>query len=301
MYHHVRREERVALATLLRAGYTLRSIATELGLHHSTLSRELRRNGSDGYHAGTAHVHARKRRQSAKRGYRTIENSPKLADLIEALLDPLVSPEIIAYEVGVVHETIYAWISRSRPDLKERLPYHGKKRRRYGGKRAQKQGWTKNVRPIDLRAEEERNWEGDTILGSTRARLLTHVERQSLFLVADRLKDGTADAVHATLKGHQHIAGTITYDRGSEFALWEMIERDTVATVYFAEPHHPWQRGKNENTNGRLRRVFPKQFDFGTIDQRDLDVVVDLMNHTPRKSLSWRTPTEVFSAWCGSD
>lgn len=103
--------------------------------------------------------------------------------------------------------------------------------------------------------------------------------------------------VHATL-ADAPLEGTVTYDRGSEFALWKMIERDTPARIFFADPHSPWQRGKNENTNGRIRRVFPKRFDFSTITQRQLDRVVAKMNRTPRKSLSWRTPEEVFKELC---
>ena len=90
-------------------------------------------------------------------------------------------------------------------------------------------------------------------------------------------------------------ARSFTFDRGSAFSLWRMIERDTGATVYFAHPRAPWERGTNENTNGRLRRVFPKGFDFSTITQRDVDRVVLLMNHTKRKCLGWRTPYEVFN------
>jgi IS30 family transposase len=81
-----------------------------------------------------------------------------------------------------------------------------------------------------------------------------------------------------------------------------MIERDLNIPVYFARPHHPWQRGKNENTNGRIRRIFPKRFNFSTLSQGQLDAVVHIMNHTPRKSLSWRTPADVFrEVRCVSD
>jgi len=109
------------------------------------------------------------------------------------------------------------------------------------------------------------------------------------------LPNGGADAVHAVLK-KKPLDGNIVYDRGSEFALWRMIERDLGVEVFFADPHHPWQRGKNENTNGRLRRVFPKGFDFDTITNRQLQKVVHKMNHTPRKSLGWRTPAEVYES-----
>lgn len=302
MHHHLNREQRYALGALKRAGFSLREIARELSVHHSTVSREVRRNtGGSGYNARHASWKAVRRRRDSKREYRLIERHPELAARIASLLHPLRSPETAAHEVGISHETIYAWIARSRPDLYPLLPQRGRKRRRYGSKRASKIGWTKHVRPIDARTETGESWEGDTMKGGGLARLLTHVERTSLYAVVDVLPRGTADAVHAVTVRHG-FRGSITYDRGSEFSLWAMIERDLHIPVYFARPHHPWQRGKNENTNGRIRRVFPKRFDFSTITQRQLDRVVFTMNHTPRKSLAWRTPAEVFrGVRCVSD
>ena len=298
MYTHIRRDQRVALATLLREGLTKRAIARHLGISPASVCRELMRNSEGGrYHATHANVLAKKRRQRSKVRCRLIENDRALARRIEKRLEPLVSPEVVAHEVGIATATIYRWIDRSRRDLLPRLPYRGKKRRRYGGNREAKQGWTKGIPSIRERRESPLSWEGDTVVGSTRARLLTHVERTSLYTRVDLMQDGTADRVHATLK-QVPLSGVITYDRGSEFALWRMIERDTPARVFFADPHSPWQRGKNENTNGRLRRVFPKRFDFSTITKRQLDRVVFKMNHTPRKSLSWRTPAEVFKELC---
>ena len=299
MHHHITRDNRIALGTLLREGLNQSEIADRIGVHRSAISRELKRNSkeSGGYHATHADVLARKRRRESKRRSRLLENHQSLADTVEALLDPLIAPECIAYLLGIHHQSIYDWIYRSRPDLRILLPYQGKKRRRYGGKREVKQGWTKNVRPIEERPESILSWEGDTVRGKGKARLLTHVERTSLYTDVRRIPNGTADVVHASLKANS-LGGTITYDRGSEFALWKMIERDTDATVYFAEPHHPWQRGKNENTNGRLRRPYPKRFDFATLSDADLWEVVDLMNHTPRKSLDWRMPEDVFRELC---
>lgn len=298
---HITREDRIALAALRREGHSQADAARSIGKSPSAVSRELKRNATDEgtYHATHADVLARERRKCSKVGARKIENDTVLAQDIESLLCPLVSPEVVAHETGIAHETIYAWVERSRPDLKVCLPQRGRKRRRYGSKRAQKQGWTKHVRSIDERLETNESWEGDTVKGRTKARLLTSVERKSLFAIVDLVPDGTADSVHAATKKRE-FTGTMTYDRGSEFALWRMIERDTDLKVYFAQPHHPWERGKNENTNGRLRRVFPKRFDFSTITQRDVNRVVRLMNHTPRKSLSWRTPCMVFGRCCVS-
>lgn len=293
------REKRVALATLFRAGFRPAQIARELAVHRSTVARELKRNQmkSGKYHAWNAQVQARQRRKNSKQASRLIENDSKLQRKIITRLQPLVSPEVVAHELGIHHQTIYSWIYRSRLDILNQLPQRNHKRRRYGSKRAQKQGWTKNVRTIHDREDSVISWEGDTIRGKGLARVLTHVERRSLYLQADLIPNGTADAVHERVK-ETKLTGVITYDRGSEFALWKMIERDTNTEVYFCDPHHPWQRGKNENTNGRLPRIYPKKFDFATIKQSQLDTVVELMNTTPRKSLGWRTPAQVFRELC---
>lgn len=302
MYNHLTREKRIALATLLREGYSHNHIASALGVHVSTVGRELKRNPNrNGYHATHADVCAIYRRQESKQKYRKIEQDEILRNTIVSMLHPLVSPEVIAHEVGIHHQTIYDWIYRSEPHLKVRLPYKGRKRRRYGTKRQVKQGWTKHVHSIDERPEAEVSFEGDTVKGGTRAQLLTHVERSSLFTLAHKLPDGTADSVHARMKTEPLFQNSVsTYDRGSEFALWQMIEKDLDMKIYFAHAHHPWERGKNENTNGRFRRIFHKKFDFDTITQKDVDKVVHLMNHTKRKSLNWRTPCSVFGRCCTS-
>lgn len=297
MHRHFNREDRIALGALKRAGLSQAEIGRQLGFNRSSISRELKRNPKPrgGYHALSADIQAKKRRQKSKRDYRKIDNS--LGVVIAEQLHPLVSPEVIAHRIGIHHQTIYNWLYRDRSDLLTKLPQRGRKRRRYGSKRAQKQGWTRLVKSIHERPESNLMWEGDTVKGGTKSQLLTHVERISLYTRADLIPNGTADVVHAKLK-QKPLSGTITYDRGSEFALWQMIERDTSATVFFADAHAPWQRGKNENTNGRLRRMFPKRFNFATINQKQLDQVVHLMNHTERKSLGFKTPCSVYGREC---
>lgn len=297
MHRHFNREDRIALGALKRAGFSQAEIGRQLGFHRSTISRELKRNQKPrgGYHALNADIQAVTRRQQSKQQYRIVDTA--LGLVIATQLHPLVSPEVVAHRSGIHHQTIYNWLYRDRLDLLSLLPQRGRKRRRYGSKRTKKQGWTRLVKSIHDRPKAMLSWEGDTVKGCTKLQLLTHVERASLYTRADLIPDGTADVVHATLKRYP-LPGTITYDRGSEFALWQMIERDTKATIFFADAHAPWQRGKNENTNGRLRRVFPKRFNFGTITQKQLDVVVHLMNHTERKSLGFKTPCSMYGRGC---
>jgi transposase, IS30 family len=299
MHRHFNREDRIALGALKRAGLSQAEIARQLGFNRSTIGRELERNQKPrgGYHALNADIQAVTRRYQSKRQYRIIDTA--LGLVIARQLHPLVSPEVVAHRMGIHHQTIYNWLYRDRLDLLSQLPQRSRKRRRYGSKRAQKQGWTKSVRSIHDRPKSDLSWEGDTVKGGTKTQLLTHVERMSLYTRADLIKSSSADVVHAVLK-QSPLSGTITYDRGSEFALWQMIERDTGSTIFFADAHAPWQRGKNENTNGRLRRVFPKRFDFGTINQKQLDTVIHLMNHTERKSLGFKTPCSVYGRGCCS-
>ena len=93
---------------------------------------------------------------------------------------------------------------------------------------------------------------------------------------------------------HDLPVKSISLDNGSEFSEFRALERELRTTVYFAEPHKPWQRGTNENTNGLLRFFFPKGFDFRTISQEHVEAAVLLTNHRPRKCLAWRSPAEVF-------
>lgn len=310
MYHHITHDQRTALAALLHAGYSQHNAAEELGINQSSISRELHRNAEEGatYRAARANTLAVERRVASKDAYRKIEHDPALARRIASRLHPLISPEVIAYDEIVCHETIYSWIYRSRPDLKARLPQRGKKRRRYGSKREQKQGWTRDVRSITQRTAgaDHRSrlghFEGDTVRGKHGA-LLTLTDRKSRFEEAVKIPYEGCDPVHAALAERKHKlnANSFTFDRGSCFALWRMIEHTMEATVFFADPHAPWQRGTNENSNGRIRRIFPKGFDFATITQEDVDRVVWIMNHTKRKCLNWRTPCEVFGERCTSD
>ena len=301
MYTHITRDDRIVIADGLRRQETASFIANRIRKDESTVAREIARNkDSDGeYSVRIADRKAQARRKKSKQKYRLIDNDFELSKRIEERLEPLISPETISQELGIHHQTIYSWIYRTRPDLLSRLPQRGRKRRRYGSHREINVGWTKTVKSIHDRIEVDLNWEGDTVRGKTKPKLLTHVERRSLYLIADLLPNGTADAVQMRMK-KSNILGTITYDRGSEFALWRMIEENTGTSIYFADAYHPWQRGKNENTNGRLRRVYPKGFDFATINQRDLNRVVWKMNHTPRKSLSWQTPCAVYGRCCTS-
>lgn len=141
------------------------------------------------------------------------------------------------------------------------------------------------------------DWEGDTVHGQN-AHLVTQVERTSRFALVKRIytktKDEVADAM-IELFAKVHTVLTITLDNGGEFADHVRVGKQTSADVYFARPYASWQRGTNENFNGRIRRFWPKKFDMATLTEKEIEDRIFLLNLTPRKVLGGRTPLEVFT------
>lgn len=300
MYKHLTTKERNILSVLFKKGYSIAYIASIIGVHRSTLYRELKRNSKHHrYREEYAVRVSQQRRKDSKKAYRLIENNPEIEYTLRTMIHPLVSPECIAHIIGIHYTTIYRWIDRTKEkELIHKLPQK-QKRRQYGMRKHRGASWLKNdAKSIHTRKEYKhiQSWEGDTIVGvrNSTKRILTHVERKSLFLRAHITNDGSCDSIYETLK-HNPLKGIITYDRGSEFALWRMIEKALDVCIYFTDPNSPGQRGKNENTNGRLRRIFPKKTSFDTIQQIQLDSIVSFMNNTPRKTLQWKTPIQVYT------
>lgn len=145
------------------------------------------------------------------------------------------------------------------------------------------------------------DWEGDTVYGGVgKGLLVTQVDRKSRFLVAGLIskRDATLTMNEICRLLRYLPVTSISLDNGSEFSEFHALEQELNTEVYFAEPHKPWQRGTNENTNDILRFFFPKGFDFHSITQEEVDEVVDLINNRPRKCLGWKTPAEVFFSEC---
>ena len=141
------------------------------------------------------------------------------------------------------------------------------------------------------------DWEGDTVLGKSGCGVIvSQVDRNSRYLLArlchTKKAEDIKDAIITMFEGMP--VKSISFDNGSEFSKFREIEKALNAPIYFAEPHKPWQRGTNENTNGILRFFFPKGCDLLKVTQQDLDYVVSLINNRPRKCLGWKTPAEVF-------
>lgn len=313
---HFTQETRTVLAALLRTKNTQKKIAEELEKTPGAISKEINRNKDmDGvYRARSAQRKADKRRVVANQRFRKIENNIQSQEYIIIHLERYWSPEQVAgrwrkdKETIIHHQTIYVWIYTHRKDLVKYLRCQkGRYRRRYGTRIREKQREKLKKKRIDTRPtiidtrERLGDWEGDTIVGGERTqRILTHVDRKSGYLIADKLTVVTSEILQQTIvKRMKYLPKekrrSITYDNGTEFNDYERIERHTKADVYFCYPYHSWERGTNENTNGLIRQFFPKGSAFGTIRQRDVRRVERLINNRPRKRLGYATPREVFN------
>lgn len=323
-HQHITSKQRTELSVLLRVGHNQSEIARLLGKHRSSISRELKRNSANntiGYHAQIAKQKTKGRRIAANQRFRKIENNTKLRKYIIRKLRKYWSPEQIAGRLKekqrytiICHETIYQFIYTERPDLKRYLRCQkGKYRKRYGTKKREIKRENDKKKRIDVRPEivEQRkrlgDWEGDFIIGQEKTTgILTHVDRKSGYLTADKVEKLEAQPVKEIIinrlrKLPRIKRKTITYDNDKVLTTQDMIERKTGVEVYFAYPYHSWERGTNENTNGLLRQFFPKKTPFANITQEEINKKVRLINARPRKRLHYLTPAEVFNDCCALD
>lgn len=319
-YVQLTSQERYVIYHLKLFKLSLREIARRLGRHHSTISRELQRNGPDFptwvyWHEG-AHQRALQRRRQP-RHHRRRAYLP-LVQYVEQGLRAERSPDVIAARLKMDYpddirmrvsiETVYRWVYRDTGlggQLFSCLCRNHKKRRRqrrYGAGRGLIPGRISIDERPDLVATRQRfgDWEGDTVEGAKGSgHITTHVERKSRYLLAAKLTNKTAgvtaDVVTAAFRRvPKALRHTLTPDNGREFTRFKDIEKSTGLAVYFADPYSAWQRGTNENTNGLLRRYFPKGSDFRNVTEDKLALAVKKLNHRPRKCLGYRTPHEVF-------
>ena len=319
-YSHFKPEQRNELSALLRAGLSQKKAANLLGKTASAVCQELKRNPADnriGYDAGLAKKITKERRIKANQRFKKIENNTWLRHYVIRKVKKYWSPEQLSGRLKrnwpndkhrqICKDSVYQFIYDQRKDLVKYLRCQkGKYRRRYGTKIREKQREELKKRRIDIRPEivEQRlrigDWEGDTIVGQEKTKqILTHVDRKSGLLLADKLEYSTAEETkNKTIERFDKISidkkCTITYDNGTTFSEHQMTEKQTGIEIYFAWPYHSWERGTNENTNGLLRQFFPKKSFFATITQEQIDKAVKLINNRPRKRLNYLTPAEVF-------
>lgn len=308
--------ERGVIQMGLRAGMSYAKIGAEIDRDKSVVWREVRRNTSaDGvYYAAVAHTRAHQSRRRPK-PFTLIENDA-LCRLIEGWMDEGWSPKLISLmlEVSfpddqtmqVSHETIYQALyvqtrGKLRADLAERLSLKRKKRVPHTAERRKNSPYKEAFKISDRPAEvEDRaipgHWEGDLIIGSDGTAIGTLVERTTRFTILLHLPGGhSAPAVAAAMIREmgvlpEHLRRSITWDRGTELAEYAKIQTALETTLYFCDPHSPWQRGTNENTNRLLRFWFEKGSDLSAHSPEDLARAAAILNRRPRPTLKLQTP-----------
>lgn len=308
-YTQLTQVERYQIQALKGLDFTPAGIAAVLQRHKATISRELRRNATDGgYCPAEAQRLALKRRRDKAR--------PRITGRARALVKRKLkldwSPEQISLwlakfkAIRVSHTWIYQYVGADKQrggKLWKHLRCQKRRRKRYGS--LNRRGQIKNRVSIDERPpvvntrERLGDWEIDTIAGARHSgALLSLTERQSKGILLAKLPCATADeVVYSTLGLLEpliELTHTITADNGKEFSGHEDIARVLNAGFYFAHPHAPWERGTNENANGLVRQYFPKGRDFSTITQAELDHAMDRLNNRPRKCLGMLTPNQVL-------
>ena len=311
--------EREQILVGLAQGLSLTAIGAQLGRAVSTISREVARaGGRETYSAWTAHEHARAQARRPK-PYKLAAG--RLLEEVAGRLEQLWSPQEIAArlrlehpgdpEMHVSHETIYqSLFVQGRGQLRRELTRclrsgrTARKPRTAVDGRGRLPGMVMiSDRPAEV---EDRavpgHWEGDLILGEqSRSAVGTLVERSTRLTLLLHLGEGKS-AEHVEVAMREAITAlpvslrrTITWDQGAEMAKHAAFTAATGIPIYFCDPHSPWQRGSNENTNGLLRQYLPKSTDLSLVSRDELDQIQDSLNGRPRKTLGYMTPSEKFA------
>lgn len=313
--------QREEIAILRAQGQSLRAIGEVIGRSASTVSRELRRNTKPGtaYRATSAHMLAYERASRPKPA--KLHTNMALRTVVEDDLAKKYSPEQIAgrlrvqfpdqEEMRVSPETIYQSLYvQSRGALNRDLAAclrTGRAVRRPSRKAGQRKNRIPDMINISQRPPEVEDravpghWEGDLIIGKgNQTAIGTLVERTTNYTMLVHLPDGykaeqMREALTAKIKTlPQALRHSLTWDQGIEMQDWKTVKMDTGIEIYFCDPHSPWQRGINENTNGLLRQYFPKGTDLSIHSAQDLDWVAAELNDRPRKRLEFKKPIELI-------
>jgi transposase, IS30 family len=323
--------QRECLERGLREGFTQAQIAVVIGVSASTVSREVRRNGGPRigrrgvrlvgrpatYRAPQAQQMAVRRAKRPQAGKIIGEVAAIVSGLLEADWSP---PQIAAMlprmfpndaHLWVSHETIYrSLFVQGRGELRRELTAHLRTQRtaRKSQGTVERRGRLVGMVSIRDRPAEASDravpgsWEGDLVLGSvSKGAVITLVERRSRFVLLaplPRRRDAvTVRETLTTMIGRLplELRRALTWDQGKEMAEHARFTIETGIPVYFCDPHSPWQRGSNENTNGLLRQYWPKGADLRHLTQTDCDNVALRLNSRPRQTLDWQTPAQALN------
>lgn len=314
--------EREEISRRVAAGLGIREIATAIGRAPSTVSRELRRNGGVAkYRAAQADAAAWERALRPKKC--RLSKSAKLRSIVSRKLQLDWSPQQIAgwlklqhpndVALQLSHEAIYRTLFvQSRGALKKELLAHlrsSRIMRRPTNASLKGKGRGKIIDAVSIHERPAEahdravpgHWEGDLLSGASNSHIATLVERASRYTILVKVAGKDTSSVVSGLirqvrKLPQELRKTLTWDRGMELASHKTFSIATDVAVYFADPHSPWQRGSNENTNGLLRQYFPDGTSLSQYTQRDLTAIAQRMNGRPRKTLSYSTPAATLEA-----
>ena len=314
--HRLSFEERERISRGIAAGECDSEIARALGRHRSTIGREIARCGCRRhYRALRAERLAQKAARRPKQA--RLAGNARLCGEVERRLSERYSPEQIAARLRlefpddpsmqISHETIYQSLYvQARGELRRELTRclrTGRSRRKPQG-RVDRRGRIPDMVMISERPAEVEDravpghWEGDLLIGKAgKSQVATLVERSTRFVMLAAVDDRTAAHVAGVLSARigtlpQQLWRSLTWDQGKELAEHKAFSIRSGVPVYFCDPHSPWQRGSNENTNGLLRQYLPKDTDLAVHSQADLDRIADELNRRPRKTLGWLNPAE---------
>lgn len=319
MSKQITKEQRYEIYAYKQAGLSKSEIAEHLGVHRSTIYREFERNCDKRSCEYRPDLANRKRDKRMKGRNHAMKMDVGMKAKIDRCLESGWSPEQIygrckSEGIAMVsHETIYKYVyeDKAKKDKGKKLHEH----LRHNGRRYSKRGCQYNSRgcivgrtDIGLRPEIVNqkvrfgDLEGDTIIGKNhKGAIVTIIDRVSGYLWMKKLsgKEASplAEMTIELLAPFKDVLHTLTVDNGKEFAKHDVIAQKLGIDVFFAHPYHSWERGANENTNGLIRQYFPKGSDFDSLDDQQIESVMNAINNRPRKRLGFRTPLEVAKSF----
>jgi IS30 family transposase len=315
VYKHLQNFERDEIAYMLAQNSNQYEIAALLGRHPSTISREIKRNGSPiretRYRANRAQLRADERKRLSHQKIRLKNGIIRKYVIKKLTLD--FTPEQIAGRINIDkpglstnHESIYLFIYNERPDLTEYLVRGKRKRQKRSIKQGKRIVKIPNRNMIDERPKEinERlsygHWEADTVISrQSKSALVVVRERKLQLMFIRKISRKNAQNMRKAVIGilqkfPKRFCRSITFDNGLENAEHELIAKKLKLQTYFCNPYHSWEKGGVENSIGLVRRYFPKKTDFSLITNREVYLIEKRLNNRPRKTLGFLTPLEVY-------
>lgn len=317
-YSHLTTSDRHRIEIYLGLKWKISAIAKKLNRDRSSIYRELKRNTkTDSYQCSEATKLAKKR--CSKGVPNKIKTDRALKNYVERSLKKGWSPDQISEkmkkekkEFYVCQETIYQYIYQE----KERKLYQLLSRQKSARRRQSRRKTPKNKILFDLHSihkrptsvntrEEFGHWEGDTIrfFNTQKSSVTTLVERKSRFVRLKKNKDNFSETVVGNIGNIRkeipaRMWKTLTLDQGPEFANYYQLIKQKKCEIYYCDPRSPWQKGGNENMNGRIRRYLPTKTPIDQLDEKTIKQIEKRLNNTPRKCLNYQTPREVYTQFC---